>query len=197
MEPAPEAAATEASATSDGLTATYEPVGSAAIGRSGVYFGLGLSYGLSTMSDAEGTSATAGVLLARLGYAVQSNILVGVEAAWLNDYNTWEEREPVATSTSSIMAQGTFFPMVDMPFYVQGGVGWGSALRVQRGGDVEDGTLVVADGQDGVSWMAGVGYDFFAGEGGNLGLGVRYDGGALGDIDTYSMFTAQLSINFY
>ncbi|MEO0811288.1 MAG: outer membrane beta-barrel protein [Myxococcota bacterium] len=185
---------------SPGLTAELSPtpVLTSEIQRSGIYFGLGLSYGLSTMGDADGTSATSGVLFTRLGYAIQNNLLVGVEAAWLSDYNTWGESEPVVTTTSSIMAQGTFFPMKDIPLSLQGGLGWGSALRVDRVSNDPGGSArVLANGQDGVSWMAAVGYDFFAGEGSNLGLGLRYDGGALGDIDTFSLITAQLSINFY
>jgi hypothetical protein len=95
-----------------------------------------------------------------------------------------------------------WFPLAWLPLNVAGGLGWGSAMTVDRltdkgSGDDKNPMVVTASG-NGMSWMAAAGWDFFPGRGSNLGLQARYDGASLGEqLGTIHTGSLHLWFNFY
>lgn len=181
----------------DGVSTTLSTAPSNEIQRSGLYFGFGLAWALSNLAD-EGIGPASGDFWLRMGWAINSQILVGGEFALLGNYNAWEEQEVAGAMMSSVMATGMYFPMADIPLSVSAGLGWGSNLHVQRlANSSDDNPLAHGNGDDGVSFMAAVGYDLGAGPGANFGFRLRWDGAYLADAGMVSNIGLGVALNFY
>ena len=172
-------------------------VGGVAPERRGLYFGLGVGAGAANLTES-GLGPKAGTVATRLGLALWSQLLVGVQVAGLLQYNDWAAGQMAGATVSSVLTEVTYFPLARLPLSVGAGAGWGSALRVRRMADNNKGdTRAMAQSDNGVSWMGAVGWDFFPGEGANLGLQDRYDGVYLPDIKTAQVIGLGLWLNFY
>ncbi len=153
--------------------------------REGLYFGLGLAAGMSTLSPQTFFARSALLLSARAGWAVQDWLLVGGTAVWTSQYNSSAEGGHIGSMMSSLMGEVTAFPDPNLPVGVSAGLGWGSGLSVQRVGVVEVGETSidageVAQGGNGLSWMAALGWDFAKADAATFGVQARYDGARLG-----------------
>jgi hypothetical protein len=112
-------------------------------------------------------------------------------------HNTWTENTHAGSSFSSVLAEAMYYPLAAKPIHVAGGLGWGSGLIVERVADADGDPLVAAAGGNGLSWMAGAGYDLTTGDGLNLGLQLRYDGLKLSDLGAAHSVSLSLMLNFY
>jgi hypothetical protein len=148
------------------------------IERSLIYFGVGLGIGASGLSDKSlGDTPLAGTLNLRAGITLFDRLLVGAHGVFLGQFYKWEAQSITGAVLSSLMAEGMYFPIADLPLNVSAGFGWGSAAKLVRVADTRDGDpKVVASSGNGVSWMAGVGWDLAPGPGANFGIQARYEG---------------------
>ncbi len=179
------------------MTVDQAPMHGPGIERGNWYLGIGLGVGGSSLADDAIGGGLAGMTSFRAGAIIADRLLIGGQMALTGQFNKWAAMEPTGAALSSVMAEGMYFPMADLPLNVAAGFGWGSALKVSRLADNGDSPRVVTQSGNGVAWMAGVGWDLFAGEGLNLGLQARYDGTHSGNIGTSHAGTMNLWFNFY
>lgn len=165
--------------------------------RRGLYFGFGFGVGGGTFADEAIAGAGAALFHLRAGVAVTERVLVGVELSSFGQYNQWSAMTHTGSAMSSLMGQGTYYATPALS--VTGGVGWGSGLAVNRKANDSDGDArVVADSGHGVSWMAGVGYDVYAGPSLTLTTQARYDGASVGaELNASHTGSLNLLFSFY
>ncbi len=195
VTPAPEPAPSQPMSAS--MTVEQAPMHAKGIERGNWYIGLGLGVGGSSLADDAIGGGLAGMTSFRAGAIIADRLLIGGQMALTGQFNKWAAMEPTGSALSSVMAEGMYFPLADLPLNVAAGFGWGSALKVGRLADNGDSPRVVTQSGNGVAWMTGVGWDFFAGEGFNLGLQARYDGTHSGNIGASHAGTMNLWFNFY
>lgn len=197
--PASEPAATPAPAPESSMTATIDqaPTTPRGIKRGSWYIGIGLGVGMSSLADDAIAGGLAGVTSFRAGAILNDQLLVGAQMSLTGQFNKWAESEPTGSALSNVMGEAMYFPLPHLPWNVAAGLGWGSALKVGRLADNGDSVRVVTESGNGVSWMAGTGWDFFAGEGFNLGLQARYDGTTSGNIGASHAGTLNVWFNWY
>lgn len=194
LQPASGSVSTTENSVSQTVTPASEP---AAIDRGFGYFGLGLGLGMSNLADDTFAGSSAGLLSLRSGVILMDRFLVGLQVSLLGQYNKWAASAASGAALSQIMAEFTAFPLAWLPASASVGLGWGSALKLKRLADDNDGDPRVAAGSsNGLCFMGGLGYDFFAGQGLNLGLQARYDG-STGDLGLLSTGSIHLWLNWY
>jgi hypothetical protein len=169
-----------------------------AIKRGTWYLGFGFGVGSSNVSRKAIGGSLGATFNLRSGAIINDIYMVGLNVMLLGQYNKWEESRPAGAALSSVMGEFMYFPMAHKPFNVAAGLGWGSAVRVERLSDSRSNNPnLTAISANGVSWMLGAGWDLFAGEGFNLGFQGRYDGVNTSELGTNGTYTANLWMNWY